>query len=242
MNLPQNVTLNDDAELQRRYYARTAEQYDDLHVDTADEHAFALAWLVAVLDHFQIQSVLDIGSGTGRAVMVLKQRCPHVRIVGVEPVAELREQGYAKGLTTEELVAGDATQLDFEAGTFDLVCEFGVLHHIKRPEAAVGEMLRVARKAIFISDSNNFGQGSSVGRAVKQTLRSLGLWKLFDLVKTGGKGYTLSEGDGLAYSYSVFDNYRQIRARCRQVHLLNTQDAQINPYRTAGHVALLGVK
>lgn len=103
-------------------------------------------------------------------------------------------------------------------------------------------MLRVARKAIFISDSNNFGQGSFISRSIKQLINSVGLWRVADLIKTKGKGYTISEEDGLAYSYSVFDDYKQIEAGCRSIHLLNTKDGQINPYRTAGHVALLGIK
>jgi hypothetical protein len=103
-------------------------------------------------------------------------------------------------------------------------------------------MLRVASKAVFISDSNNFGQGGFLGRTVKQTLRSLRLWPLADFVKTRGKGYLISEGDGLAYSYSVFSNYEQISASCQSVHVLNTVPAGKNPYRSASHVALLGIK
>lgn len=68
----------------------------------------------------------------------------------------------------------------------------------------MSEMLRVAQKAIFISDANNFGQGRFLARTAKQALNALGLWKTVDFIKTKGKGYTISEGDGLAYSYSVF--------------------------------------
>jgi hypothetical protein len=103
-------------------------------------------------------------------------------------------------------------------------------------------MLRVAGRAVFISDCNNFGQGSLLGRGLKQCLNALHLWPLADFIKTRGRGYTLSEGDGLAYSYSVFNDYRQIREKCRSVHVLNTSDAGRNPYRTASHVALLGIK
>jgi hypothetical protein len=103
-------------------------------------------------------------------------------------------------------------------------------------------MLRVAEKAIFISDTNNFGHGSLSNRTIKQMVNMLGLWKFMDFLKTKGKGYTFSYGDGIAYSYSVFNDYRQIRNHCSSVHLLNTKDSQINLYRTASHVALLGVK
>ncbi|HEX8694172.1 MAG TPA: class I SAM-dependent methyltransferase [Longimicrobium sp.] len=231
-----------EVELQREYYAATAASYDEMHLAEGDEHYFALSFMLAVLDFFEIRSVLDVGAGTGRTVKFIRERRPDVRVVGVEPVPALIEEGLRKGLSADELRQGDATRLQFADGEFDLVCEFAVLHHVPRPEVAVAEMLRVARKAVFISDANRFGQGGPLSRGVKQVLAALGLWRVADLVKTRGKGYTLSEGDGLAYSYSVFDNYRQIRAQCRRVHLLNTVDASANLYRTAAHVALLGVK
>ena len=185
--------------------------------------------------------MLDLGAGTGRVQRHLKNERPGLRLIGIEPVAELRKVGYANGLAESELIAGDATNLPFEDGSFDLCCEFGVLHHVRRPEQMIGEMLRVAKRAIFISDSNNFGQGSLPSRMLKQSLNALGLWPIADFLKTGGKGYTLSEGDGLAYSYSVYNNYEQIAQSCR-IHILNTGDAHINPYRSASHVALLGIK
>ncbi len=237
MSSPEN-----EVEIQRQYYAKTSEQYDSMHLGENDEHYFALAFLAAILDYLKIKSVLDVGAGTGRAITYLKQAKPNLIVVGIEPSDALREIGYAKGLSKEELINGDATHINFEDGAFDLVCEFAVLHHIKNPELAVSEMLRVAGKAIFISDSNNFGQGSALVRIVKQLLNSMGLWKIADLIKTKGKGYTLSEGDGLFYSYSVFDNYRQIKEKCERIHLLNTTDSHFNLYRSASHVVLLGRK
>ena len=103
-------------------------------------------------------------------------------------------------------------------------------------------MLRVSKKAIFISDINNFGTGSKVKRSIKQILYALGLWKLVNFINTKGKGYSLSEGEGVAYSYSVFTNYRQIKSSCKRVHIMNTKDADINLYKTASHITLLGIK
>jgi len=231
-----------EIELQRRYYAKTAGQYEAMHVQEKDDHFFALSLLVASLDYLDARSILDIGSGTGRAIHYIKKQRPDLRIVGIEPVAELREVGYSRGLSEKELIDGDGTRLQFDASEFDMVCEFGVLHHLRRPELAVSEMLRVAGKAIFVSDNNNFGRGSLIGRSVKQTLNRLGLWKFADFLKTKGKGYTVGEGDGVAYSYSVFNNYKQIRAQCKSIHLLNIKDGGVDFYKTASHVALLGIK
>lgn len=229
-------------QLQREYYARTAGAYDEMHIAELDEHQFALAWLSGLIEPLGIRSVLDVGSGTGRALRTLKKAHPHLRVVGIEPSAELREIGHRSGLDRSELVEGDGTALAFADGEFDLVCEFGMLHHVPRPELVVAEMLRIGRDAVLISDSNNFGQGSPRGRLLKQVLNRLGLWRACDRIRTKGKGYHWNEGDGLYYSYSVFNNYPQIKAACRSVHVLNTRGNGSDPYRTAPAVALLGLK
>lgn len=228
--------------IQRQYYAETARKYNEMHVNQGDEHFLSLCVMLGAVDFLGVRSILDIGSGTGRAIAHTQANRPDLVIKGVEPVKELREMGHARGISPDDLIEGDALALQFEDGAFDMVCEFGVLHHIKTPELAIKEMLRVASKAVFISDSNNFGQGSFLSRSFKQVLDHLGLWRMADLVKTKGRGYSITEGDGLAYSYSVFNNYDQIHQQCKSIHLLNTVPAGINPYRTAGHVAVLGIK
>jgi hypothetical protein len=77
---------------------------------------------------------------------------------------------------------------------------------------------------------------------IKQTINAVGLWRAFDWLRTGGKGYHLSAGDGLFYSYSVFNNYAQVRAACKAVHQFNTVDAGRSFPTSAPHVAFLGVK
>lgn len=236
-------TLDQKAvELQRAYYAETADQYDQMHVRENDEHGFALNFLCSVIQMLGIESVLDVGCGTGRGLLAIKQVNPALRVLGVEPSKELRRVGHSNGLSERELIDGDAMSLSLQNNSFDLVCEFGALHHIPRPSQAVSEMLRVGNKAIFISDSNNFGQGSSLSRMMKQLFNSLGLWPVANFVKTRGKGYSISVGDGLGYSYSVFNDLRQIQRNCQSVHFLNTLNAGPNLYRTAPHIALLGIK
>jgi ubiquinone/menaquinone biosynthesis C-methylase UbiE len=195
-----------------------------------------------MVGYLGVRSVLDIGSGTGRGILQVKSSYPGLKVIGIEPSEALRQVGYAKGLSQQELIDGDAQQLDFADGEFDLVCEFGALHHMPDPQKAVSEMLRVAGKAIFISDGNNFGQGGVAGRTAKQLLRSLHLWGVADFIKTRGRGYSISELDGLFYSYSVFSDYPQISRACKSVHIMNSTAAGMNLYRTATHIALLGIK
>jgi ubiquinone/menaquinone biosynthesis C-methylase UbiE len=229
-------------EVQRAYYAQTAASYDAMHLHQHDEHTFALRFMLSMVGYLGIRSVLDIGSGTGRGLLTISTEMPGITAIGIEPSAELREIGYSKGLLRTQLIDGDAMALAFEDNSFDLVCEFGALHHIPDPSKAVSEMLRVSGKAIFISDCNNFGQGGRLSRLLKQALDAAGLWPLAYRLKTKGKGYHVSEGDGLAYSYSVFNDYAQIREACESIHLLNTTDGAQNLYRSASHVAILGIQ
>ncbi|MBP8788766.1 MAG: class I SAM-dependent methyltransferase [Moraxellaceae bacterium] len=231
-----------EQDIQRNYYAETAYRYNEMHVDENDANSFAMHVMFGAATYLGIETLLDVGSGTGRTLTCAKNNHPNLLVVGVEPVRELREIAYSYGITSAELIDGDATNLPFEDSSFDMVCEFSMLHHVRNPEIVVKEMLRVARKAIFISDSNNFGQGSLIGRSIKQSINLIGLWPLANFIKTRGNGYMISEGDGLAYSYSVFNNYKQIHQSCKSVHLLNTSPGGINPYRTSDSVALLGIK
>jgi ubiquinone/menaquinone biosynthesis C-methylase UbiE len=237
-----DAATQSEIKIQRAYYADTAARYDSMHVHQDDEHSFALRFMISMIEPLGIESILDVGCGTGRGLLTLQKARPEIKAVGVEPSAELRGVGCANGLTETQLIDGDAMSLAFADGSFDLACEFGALHHIPDPAKAVSEMLRVARKAIFISDCNNFGQGSKLARLFKQSVNAVGLWPMADFIKTRGKGYAISEGDGLFYSYSVFNNYKQIRRACQAVHVLTTADSGPNPYRTSSHVALLGIK
>lgn len=231
-----------EVEAQRAYYARTAGDYDAMHVDEGDEHYRALDWLSNLIAQNGFTSLLDIGSGTGRALRYLKDR-HDIRYLGVEPVEALRAAGHAKGLSPDELVDGNALALDFADDSFDVVSEFGVLHHIKDHRTAVAEMCRVAKHGVFISDSNNFGQGSRLTRLIKQSINAVGLWPAFDLLMTRGKGYHWSEGDGIFYSYSVINDLAVVRRKFPKLHFFSTMAAS-GPsfYRDAPHMAVFATR
>lgn len=230
-----------ESAIQASYYARTAGQYDDRHIDPADEHAIALGWMTALIEQRGIESVLDVGSGTGRVLRHLKRKLPGVVLKGIEPVNALREVAHANGVGAEILSGGDATALPFGDDMFDLVCAYGVLHHIKDHRRAVSEMCRVARRGVFISDANNFGQGSPASRLVKQGLRTLGLWSAYDYVRTGFKGYHYSEGDGVFYSYSMFDDVPVIKRKFGQFYWTSTRPSGPNFFRSAQTIGLFAI-
>lgn len=231
--------MKSESDLQRRYYARAATEYDNSH---SRDHDLAITFLLGWMRANNCTSLLDIGSGTGLFVRRVLDEFPEANAVGIEPVPELRAVGYRNhGLSQSHLRAGNAVSLDFPDDSFDVVTEFGMLHHVKKPRTVIAEMLRVARKAVLISDCNNFGQGRVLSRFLKQTMNALGLWGAFDTLRTLGRGYQYSEGDGVFYSYSVFNDWSLLREACREVLVMNAAGVSVNHYREASHVVVLGV-
>jgi ubiquinone/menaquinone biosynthesis C-methylase UbiE len=228
---------------QRDFYSRTAADYDHTHWPATVGHDVSARLLLAWLPDLQVSTILDIGSGTGRFQRLTKELGTPYRITGIEPVAALREVGYRHGIPQDELIDGDATRLPFPDDSFDLVSAFGTMHHIPEPGRSVREMLRVAKVGVFISDSNNYGQGSRPLRLAKQVFWRSGLWPLIDRLRTRGKGFTLSEGDGLSYSYSVFNSLPAIREKFPNVFFMSTTPSHSgNLHVSAGTVAILATK
>jgi ubiquinone/menaquinone biosynthesis C-methylase UbiE len=227
---------------QQAYYSDTASAYDSWHLDRDIEHNIAAQFLFGMIDHFDFSSLLDVGAGTGRILRMAAAKNPHIRRHGIEPVEAMRKVAYNNGVLPSELTAGDACSIGFEDKSFDIVSAFGVLHHVASPDKAIGEMLRVAKRAIFISDMNCYGFGSWLSRTSKQLLRALKLWTITDFLLTRGRGYRWDEGDGLWYAYSIFDSLRTIQHACSEIYLLKTKGQGTDLYRSCSHVALLAIK
>jgi ubiquinone/menaquinone biosynthesis C-methylase UbiE len=208
---------------QRDYYAQTAFQYDSMHVQPGDEHFVGLEYIAALLHVVRAKSVLDVGSGTGRAVRFLRQRRPDLQVEGVEPVGQLRTQALAHGVRLHDATA---EKLPFDSDSFDVVMSSGVMHHVPDPPAVISEMTRVARSGVMISDANRFGQRSKAAGALKMAIYHAGLWPTFERFRTRGRGYMSSVGDGIFYSYSIFDSLPQLQTWANTVFIVPTMPAR----------------
>jgi ubiquinone/menaquinone biosynthesis C-methylase UbiE len=91
--------------------------------------------------------VVDIACGPGAFALALAPRVQFVR--GVDLTAEMLRRARAfqaeKQIVNAAFVQGDAEQLPFPSGTFDLVscqCSF---HHMPKPQHVLAEMIRVTK-------------------------------------------------------------------------------------------------
>lgn len=90
---------------------------------------------------------LDVACGPGTLVMAF---APRVRLArGIDVTASMlvraREFVHERGITNAGFDQGEAEHLPYPDSSFDLVsCQFA-FHHMQKPEAALAEMVRVAR-------------------------------------------------------------------------------------------------
>ncbi len=234
-------------QMQRRYYAETAAEYDAMHVHEGDDNPRTLKWVCSLLRMVEAQTVLDVGAGTGRAVRHLLDNMPGLTIRGIEPVkARIEEAVAKKGIPDGIISEGVGEALPFADKSFDVVCCFAMLHHVPKPDKVVREVLRVARKAVIIVDGNRFAQGSWPIRLLKLGLYKAGLWRIVDYLKTGGKRYILSAGDGVQYSYSVYDSFELMAEWADQLIALPTESYKatswFHPILTSSVVLVCALK
>jgi ubiquinone/menaquinone biosynthesis C-methylase UbiE len=239
---------NRAVQMQRSYYAETAARYDVMHANETSTDKGNAKFLHAFLRMVEARSLLDVGTATGLGMRELKAAMPELSIYAVEPVRALLDQGRRDGnMSSFDAIQATGEALPFADGSFDAVCEFGILHHAANPAAIVREMLRVARKAVFICDCNRFGQGSMPARLLKVALYKTGLWPLYIFLRTRGKGYMISKGDGVAYSYSVYDSLDLVHAWADRMILIptssrNTGSSWLHPLLTSEGAMICGFK
>lgn len=243
--MPDN--LSKAIQIQRQYYTDTAAQYDEAHSGEGGDDPLTMRLLCGFLRMIEARSILDVGAGTGRAIRHLMDNMPDLVVRGVEPVAGQIDVAVQKrDIPKGTIVQGVGEALPFEDASIDVVCEFATLHHVKNPDVVVSEMLRVARKAVIIIDGNRFGLGRWPVRVLKLALYKAGVWGIVNYLKTRGKGYNLTEGDGVSYSYSVYDSFDRIAQWAGQLIIIPNEACKarswLHPLLTSGGIFLCALK
>jgi SAM-dependent methyltransferase len=234
-------------QIQHDTYTQAAASYDREFVHEGDPHDVALGLISALIDGYRYSSLLDVGSGTGRGVKHLLDRHEGVEVRGIEPVRGLIDQAEAaNGVPKGVIVEGSGESLPFGDESFDAVCELGVLHHVPKPEDVIAEMMRVARRAIFLSDENRFGRGRRSVRWARFALWHTGLWPLAFRIRHRGRRYVRNPADGgVAYSYSVYDSIDQLNEWADRLFVVPTVPANesfAHPLLGASHGLLCALR
>ena len=134
------------AETARRYFAENAADWDTIRALHVADNAVEAAMLSTLGDR-QFDSLLDLGTGTGRLLELLAPL--YARAVGVDASADMLAVARANldraGLANAQVRLGDIQHLPFPRNSFDVVTIHQVLHYLDEPERAIAEAARVLR-------------------------------------------------------------------------------------------------
>jgi ubiquinone/menaquinone biosynthesis C-methylase UbiE len=129
--------------------------------------------LASFLDPIAGRTVLDVGTGTGRAVIALAKRGGIVTGVDAsgEMLAMARRRAADAGVSAV-FVEGDAHRLAFEDRSFDAVICLRVLMHTPDWRRSLGELCRVSRERVVFDYPalTSAALLQSVGRRVAHAL------------------------------------------------------------------------
>ena len=229
------------SDLTTQYYERTAHDYDALHAHEP-EHIRALERAWELLDR-RVTTAIEVGCGTGRVMAWLKQRNPSLYLCGVDPAEQLLKIAHSR-VPSCELHVGSGERLPFADGSFDLALATGVMHHADRPDLVIREMFRVARRAVLISDHNNFAFGDRLFRRLRLFLYSVGLLGVATFVKQGFRRQGYSKEDGWWYPYSILNDYSVIASLSEVQYIIPTRANSEggNLLLSQSHMAILALK
>src|SRR6266566_4513492 len=119
-----------------------AQRYAAITADRAEALARRLDELLTLSGE---ERVLDVGTGTGALATALS---PRVRaVVAVERDEAMAKQARADAPANVEVVVADGERLPFDSFSFDLAATLRTLHHTRRPELLVAELVRLTRPA-----------------------------------------------------------------------------------------------
>ena len=126
------------------YYASSRER----HYSHPTIQAFSLPkyrWINQQLD-IKGKTVLDVGSGNGYFAQHFEKDCQLTAL-------DLSDNQLQYNPASNKQV-GSAYEIPFADNSFDIVFCSNLLHHLDKPEDAVKEMARVARKHVIINEPN----------------------------------------------------------------------------------------
>lgn len=121
--------------------------------------------------------VLDIGCGTGSLALELAPLVAHVHSVDISPkMVEIGRRKVADaGVHNVTFHVGDFDRLDFEPGSFDVLCAFNILHLLPDPAASMFNLASLAKPgAPFVSSTACLRESWVPYRPIIGVMRLLG--------------------------------------------------------------------
>lgn len=106
-----------------------------------------------ILNGISYNKVLNAGCGDGVELLQIKKYLKGKKIIGVD-IDPVQIKAAKKNIPDIKFMLGDIYKLNFKDSEFDLILTIEVLEHLKYPEKAIKELLRVSSKYTILSVPN----------------------------------------------------------------------------------------
>jgi len=123
----------------------------------------------------EITNVLDVGTGSGNFLLVLKDIFPTAKITGVDPNNESLNSA-AQIFDDVRFKRMSAERLDFPDHSFDVVSISMALHHLTAVDLALNEMKRVVKPGGWIIINELFSDNLNEAQQVHRIVHHFGSW------------------------------------------------------------------
>jgi ubiquinone/menaquinone biosynthesis C-methylase UbiE len=112
-----------------------------------------LSYITAALKDAQNQKVLDLGCGIGMLIAKLKEIFPTLDFYGVD-----YSEGMIKNAIVPNVFVGDAENLAFASGTFDVIIMSDVIEHVDHVDKTMANCTRCVKSGgrVVVTTPNPF--------------------------------------------------------------------------------------
>jgi len=188
------------------FEADVAAKYDDWYRRPEGRYADALEreLFLRLVQPRKGQSLLEIGCGTGHNLEFF--RGLGLEVAGVDPSEHMLEIAGKKLQAGVTLSLGQAEELNFGDGSFDIVTLITVLEFCSDPAEALKEAARVAREKVYLGVLNKASLLAIVRRvkgrfreSVYNQAKFYTIWAIERMVKRGLENVPLSWGSILLF-------------------------------------------
>ncbi|MEI0445524.1 methyltransferase domain-containing protein [Brachyspira intermedia] len=150
--------MKDYEKLSKEHFNRQASIYDEKDTIYYSKYGkISCNYVSEYLKNIDYNKLLDIGSGTGYLINMLKDK-EMAEFYGLDLSEEMIKIAKSKNIENAQFILGSANKLPFDDDAFDIVTCIQSFHHYPYPNEAMREAYRVLKKGgLYILSDTGVG-------------------------------------------------------------------------------------
>ncbi len=150
--------MKDYEKLSKEHFNKQASIYDEKDTIYYSKYGkISCNYVSEYLKNIDYNKLLDIGSGTGYLINMLKDK-EMTEFYGLDLSEEMIKIAESKNIKNAQFILGSANKLPFDDDTFDVVTCIQSFHHYPYPNEAMREAYRVLKKGgLYILSDTGVG-------------------------------------------------------------------------------------